>query len=284
MKNFFKKLLYAVLPMIYCNSVNSSIKSEQKTTWKKLENKEPLPDVQKFVLIETDDAKYLVKGIRDNITSLQDKAKVTAVAVTLAFSMVGGISAYMLNLKEKLYINGFLTGTLVFFVIASCFYLIMAGYYSLFTLNSRPSYDFGLDNFEYLNQQSSDEKKKKEKLSMIGEQYKMTSYQNTLLNNYVDCSNNNLRNALISLGIFFSLICLSFVLANEKPKKEDQQTKILTEHTQILKDTQKEIQTLKKEIDETNRVIEKDKQELSSSIDKLNSLIEETLKNTITKQ
>lgn len=283
MINFFKKLLYALLPMTDCNSANEYVKKQQEIVWEKIKQREPLQDVQKFIHIELNDAEYLIKGIRDNISSLQDKAKVTAVAVTLAFSMVGGISAYMLNLREKLYINGFLTGILVFFVIASCFYLIIAGYYSLLTLNSRPKYDFGLDEFKYLNQISLDEKKKKEKLSMIGEQYTMSSYQNTILNNYVDCSNNNLRNALISLGIFFSLICLSFVLANEKPKKEDQQTKILTEHTQILKDTQKEIQTLKEELDETNRVMEKDKQELNSSINKLNSLIEENLKNNIPK-
>ena len=79
-----------------------------------------LPDVQKFALIDKEHAQYLLVGIRANITSLQDKAKVTAVAVTLAFSMVGGISSYMLNLKEKL--------SLIIFVIcfSTCFSFSMS--------------------------------------------------------------------------------------------------------------------------------------------------------------
>lgn len=278
-----KKLLYSLLPMLDCYSANRDVKNEQSAIWEKIKNEEPVEDVQKFVSIGEDDAKYLLESVRNNISSLQDKAKVTAVAVTLSFSMVGGISSYMLNLKEKLYANGLLTGTLIFFVIVSCFYLIVSGYYSLLTLNSRPKHDFGPDEFKYLSQLLSDEKKKKEKLTMMGIQYKMTAYQNTILNNYVDCSNNNLRNALISLGIFFSLICISFTLANEKQKQENQHTKILTEQTQVLKDIQKEIKVLKKELDGIKSANEKEKQELHSSIDKLNSLLQENLKNNTKK-
>ncbi|WP_040204048.1 hypothetical protein [Neobacillus jeddahensis] len=271
----WKKILYALLPLIECNSVNKDVKNQQKTSWGKIQNREPLSDVQKFVSMAENDAKYLLDGIRGNITSLQDKAKVTAVAVTLAFSMVGGISSYLLNLKEKLFINGFLTGALIFFVIASCFYLINAGYFSLITLNSRPKYDFSPDDFEFLGQLSSEDKKKEEKLSMMGEQYKMTTYQNTILNNYVDCSNNNLRNALISLGIFFSLICLSFVLAEKI--HEDKQTNALTEQTQMLKDIQTEIHTLKQELEDIRSSNKNDYKELYSSIAELNVLIEEII-------
>ncbi|SUY32116.1 Uncharacterised protein [Cytobacillus firmus] len=116
-----EKVLYAILPLTECNSANKYVKNQQKDTWNKIQQRETVPDIQKFANIEEDDAKYLISGIRSNIDSLQDKAKVTAVAVTLAFSMVGGISGYLLNLKEKLYANGLLTGALIFFVIASCF-------------------------------------------------------------------------------------------------------------------------------------------------------------------
>ena len=269
---FWEKLLYAILPLAECNSANKYVKNQQKVTWDKIQQREPVTDVQKFVSMEEDDAKYLISGIRDNIDSLQDKAKVTAVAVTLAFSMVGGISSYLLNLKEKFYANGLLTGVLIFFVIASCFYLITSGYFSLITLNSRPKYDFSPDEFEYLSQLQSEDKKKEEKLSMIGQQYKMTTYQNTILNNYVDCSNNNLRNALISLGIFFSLICISFVLAENI--QEEKQSKAEAEQMQVLKGIQTEIQTLKQELDG----IKDSNKELTSSITELNVKLEKILK------
>ncbi|MCM3768390.1 hypothetical protein [Neobacillus niacini] len=267
------KILYAFLPFLECNSANGDMKNQQKITWNKIHNGEPLSDVQKFISMDENDAKYLLEGVRGNIVSLQDKAKVTAVAVTLAFSMVGGISSYLLNLKEKLFINGVWTVALIFFIIASCFYLITAGYYSLITLNSRPKYDFSPDDFEYLGQLPLEDKKKEEKLSMMGEHYKMTTYQNSLLNNYVDCSNNNLRNALISLGIFFSLICLSFVLVEKI--NEDKQTKALAEQTQMIKDIQMEIKTLKQEIEVIRGSNKNDYNELNSSIAELNVLMEE---------
>jgi hypothetical protein len=284
MKRNSLKFLYALLPMLECNSANKVIKQEQNITWNKIVQEESIEDIRKFVGIEEDDAKDLLEGIHEKINSLQDKAKVTAVAVTLAFSMVGGISSYILNLKEKLYANGWITGILVFFVIASCFYLIVSGFYSLLTLNSRPKYDFSPNDFVYLGQLSTSEKKKEEKLLMMGTQYKMTTYQNTVLNNYVDCSNNNLRNALISLGIFFSLICLSFTTANNSSNQLDQQSKILTEQTELLKNLQKEIKLLQEEtkviqknlsdLDNSNKV---DNAELNSEIEKLNSLLEKSL-------
>ncbi|MFY2154931.1 hypothetical protein ACOSZF_04460 [Cytobacillus firmus] len=276
---FRKKLLYAILPLTECNSANKYVKNQQKDTWDKIQQRETVADVQKFSNMEEDDAKYLISGIRSNIDSLQDKAKVTAVAVTLAFSMVGGISGYLLNLKEKLYANGLLTGALIFFVIASCFYLITSGYFSLITLNSRPKYDFSPDEFAYLSQLQSEDKKKEEKLTMIGQQYKMTTYQNTILNNYVDCSNNNLRNALITLGIFFSLICISFVLAENI--QEDKQSKTEVEQMQVLKGVQTEIQTFKQELDGVKNSNNTEHKELSISLKELNLKLEKILKEDI---
>lgn len=277
------KFLYALLPMVECNSANKLVKQEQNTTWNKIVQEETIEDIEIFAGIEEDDAKDLLKGIHEKISSLQDKAKVTAVAVTLAFSMVGGISSYILNLKDKLYANGWITGILVLFVIASCFYLIVSGFYSLLTLNSRPKYDFSPNDFVYLKQLSTSEKKNEEKILMMGTQYKMTTFQNTVLNNYVDCSNNNLRNALISLGIFFSLICLSFTMTTNSSNQLEQQSKISTEQAELLKDLQKEIKLLQEEskviqknlsdLDKSNKA---DNTELNSKIEKLNSLLEKS--------
>lgn len=272
--------------MLECNSVNKEINKEKDTTWNNIENDESIADVEFFKDIEDSDAKDLLKGMHDKISSLQDKAKVTAVAVTLAFSMVGGISSYILNLKDKLYANGWLTSILVLFVIASCFYLIVSGFYSLLTLNSRPKYEFSPRDFVYLGQLSTDEEKKKEKLLMLGTQYKMTTFQNTILNNYVDCSNNNLRNALISLGVFFSLICLSFTMATNSSNQLEKQLKISNEQTELIKDLQKEIQLLQedskmiqKSISDLDKSNKENKIEFNSEIEKLNLLLEKSLLN-----
>src|SRR5699024_3014140 len=111
----------------------------------------------------------------------------------------------------------------------------------------------------------------------LGIQYKMTTYQNITLNNYVDCSNNNLRNALISLGIFFSLICISFTMANFSPNQLDQQSEILTEQTEQMTNLQKEINILQEEISDFKSSNEDDIEKLNSNIDKLNSLSEKNL-------
>lgn len=270
--------------MVECNVVNKSVKQEQNTTWNKITKEESIEEIEIFTGIQEDDAKNLLKGIHEKISSLQDKAKVTAVAVTLAFSMVGGISSYILNLKDKLYANVWITAILVFFVIASCFYLIVSGYYSLLTLNSRPKYDFSPKDYAYLSNLSTDEEKKKEKLLMIGTQYKMTTFQNIILNNYVDCSNNNLRNALISLGVFFSLICLSFTITTNYSNQLEQQSNILTEQTELIKNLQEEINILQEEskniqknlsdLDKSSKDVNA---EINSEIQKLNLLLEISL-------
>ncbi|MGG3434909.1 hypothetical protein ABER60_12000 [Heyndrickxia coagulans] len=277
-------MLYTLFPMVECNVVNKSVKQEQNTTWNKITKEESIEEIEIFTGIQEDDAKNLLKGIHEKISSLQDKAKVTAVAVTLAFSMVGGISSYILNLKDKLYANVWITAILVFFVIASCFYLIVSGYYSLLTLNSRPKYDFSPKDYAYLSNLSTDEEKKKEKLLMIGTQYKMTTFQNIILNNYVDCSNNNLRNALISLGVFFSLICLSFTITTNYSNQLEQQSNILTEQTELIKNLQEEINILQEEskniqknlsdLDKSSKDVNA---EINSEIQKLNLLLEISL-------
>lgn len=284
MKRNYLNLLYALLPMLECNSANNFVKQEQNTTWKKIVQEESVEDIKMFADIEEADAKDLLKGIHEKIISLQDKAKVTAVAVTLAFSMVGGISSYILNLKDKLYANGWLTGILVFFVIASCFYLIVSGFYSLLTLNSRPKYDFAPRDFIYLGQLSTSEEKKEEKLIMMGTHYKMTTFQNTVLNNYVDCSNNNLRNALISLGIFFSLICLSFTMTTNSSNKLEKQSKVISEQTELLKNIEKELELLKgeskitqKNLSDLDKINKADNVEINSKIEKINSLLKKRL-------
>lgn len=284
MKKCLIRLLYTLFPMVECNVVNKSVKQEQNTTWNKITKEESIEEIEIFTGIQEDDAKNLLKGIHEKISSLQDKAKVTAVAVTLAFSMVGGISSYILNLKDKLYANVWITAILVFFVIASCFYLIVSGYYSLLTLNSRPKYDFSPKDYAYLSNLSTDEEKKKEKLLMIGTQYKMTTFQNIILNNYVDCSNNNLRNALISLGVFFSLICLSFTITTNYSNQLEQQSNILTEQTELIKNLQEEINILQEEskniqknlsdLDKSSKDVNA---EINSEIQKLNLLLEISL-------
>lgn len=245
-----KKIFYALLPMFFCNSVNKDEQQKKDEAWKNICKEEYTEDIKRFVNIQEDNAKDLEDGLHDKNNSLQDKAKVTAVAVTLAFTMVGGLSTYLLNLKEKFYTNGWITGFLVLFVIASCFYLIVAGYYSLLTLNSRPKYHIGPKDFEYLASLSTD-KKKEEKLLMIGSNYQLTSYQNTILNNYVDCSNNNLRNALISLGLFFSLICISFTFS---PSHSNMVQEVrISEKTKEINRLQKQVKELNNEITKTQR-------------------------------
>ncbi|MFE4115800.1 MULTISPECIES: hypothetical protein [Priestia] len=269
-----KDVAYALMPLIKTKLINSKIEADRKITWKKIITRKPNEEIQMFVEIEEEDAEYLLKGLRDNINSLQDKAKITAVAVTLAFSMVGGISSYLLNLKEKLYANEILTGALIFFIIASCFYLITAGYFSLVTLNSREKYDFGPKDFRYLRGLSFKNDKRKQKLLMMGEQYQMTTYDNRILNNNVDCSNNNLRNALISLGIFFVLICFSFFMAEKI--QSDKQSKAVIEQTKVLKNIEGEIQTLNKDLEGLQKDSKDNYLKLNSSIEQLNNLVKQS--------
>src|SRR4051794_30293590 len=79
MKRNLLRFLYALLPMVECNSANKLVKQEQNTTWNKIVQEVAIEDIEIFAGIEEGDAKDLLKGIHEKISSLQDKAKVTAV-------------------------------------------------------------------------------------------------------------------------------------------------------------------------------------------------------------
>lgn len=272
--NRFMKILYAFFPLFDCNKKNKEVRAEKNEVWEKFQREEETEIVTKFKDMKEEDAKYLMSGVRDNIRSLEDRAKITAVAVTLAFSLVGGISAYMINLKD--YSNGIQTAILVISVILSCFYLIASGYYALITLNSKPKYDFSPEEFSYLGP-LSEEEYSKEALVFIGQHYHMTSFDNTIINNYVDCSNNNLRNALISLGIFISLICFSLSFYDAKEKQAEKQARALAEQTTILKDIMKESQSINKELDTMENDNKQQQKEIKTSLDNVNTTLGKTL-------
>lgn len=274
----WKKILFPLFPMFDCNIANKDVNKELKIIWNKLENYEPIADVQKFGIIDNVDAEYLLQNVRNNITSLQDKAKVTVFAVTIAFSLVGGISGYLFNLKEKLYVNDIFTISLLFCVIASCYYLITCGYYSLLTLNARLNYDFNADSFGYLKTIKGQTNRDIEKRYMLGEHYKLTSFSNIILNNYVVCSNNNLRNALISLGLFFTLICSSFVLSeNQVQISEEQNEEKLANQNKLLEEIESNNQRIMIQFEDVNNINNNEIKRIKESLKIIDTKIEKIL-------
>ncbi|MEI2364616.1 hypothetical protein [Niallia circulans] len=65
MKGNLFRFLYALLPMVECNSANKLVKQEQNTTWNKMVQEEAVEDIEMFAGIEEDDAKDLLEGIHE---------------------------------------------------------------------------------------------------------------------------------------------------------------------------------------------------------------------------
>ncbi|GGG11598.1 hypothetical protein GCM10010912_65020 [Paenibacillus albidus] len=64
-------------------------------------------------------------------------------------------------------------------------------------------------------------------------------HDNWILNNYVDSSNNSLRNAMLCLGMFVLIICLSFVFFTKVENKSVVQMDIIQSNIDYIQQVQK---------------------------------------------
>ncbi len=222
-----RKIIEGVFPFIGINRATKIINEVKSDIEAKVAANINTPTMDSFQGVTLDDANYLYKMISENMKSLVDKAKTTTVAVTLSFTLFGGISTYLLNIKDKFIDNLIINISIVFLVLISLFYLISCGWFSLKALNSRQNYDLSPEEFSYLASLSGNEDNmNEEKILLIARSYEYKLYDNLIVNNFVDSSNLYLRNSLISLGVLVALICSTFIYPNTN-KNDNLQTELL---------------------------------------------------------
>ncbi|GGG11602.1 hypothetical protein GCM10010912_65030 [Paenibacillus albidus] len=145
------KLLEWVFLIIEFRRAQKSINKTIQNTKQQLIKEDSTFIIKQFKNVSVKDAESLFTMLVDNKKSLEDKAKVTAVAVTLSFTFLGAVLGYLLNIKDKFVDSPFLNCALVIIILLSTFYLILSGWFSLLTLNSRANYVLEPNEFEYLS-------------------------------------------------------------------------------------------------------------------------------------
>ncbi|WP_440837436.1 hypothetical protein [Paenibacillus sp. 22594] len=256
------KLLEWVFPIIGFRRAKKSINETIQNTKQQLNNEDTTYIIKQFKNVDVKDAESLFTMLVDNKKSLEDKAKVTAVAVTLSFTFLGAVSGYLLNIKDKFVDSPFLNFALVIIILLSTFYLISCGWFSLLTLNSRANYVLGPNEYEYLSNLSGNEdNQSSEKVFLLARNYELKMQDNWILNNYVDSSNNSLRNAMLCLGMFVLVICLGFVFSTKAENKSVDQLDIIQGNIDYIQQVQKSDEGI---IQGLNQMIQMQQDEIKS--------------------
>ncbi|MGN7765130.1 hypothetical protein ACTJKB_27085 [Paenibacillus sp. 22594] len=251
-----------VFPIIGFRRAKKSINETIQNTKQQLNNEDTTYIIKQFKNVDVKDAESLFTMLVDNKKSLEDKAKVTAVAVTLSFTFLGAVSGYLLNIKDKFVDSPFLNFALVIIILLSTFYLISCGWFSLLTLNSRANYVLGPNEYEYLSNLSGNEdNQSSEKVFLLARNYELKMQDNWILNNYVDSSNNSLRNAMLCLGMFVLVICLGFVFSTKAENKSVDQLDIIQGNIDYIQQVQKSDEGI---IQGLNQMIQMQQDEIKS--------------------
>ncbi|MBP1154646.1 MULTISPECIES: hypothetical protein [unclassified Paenibacillus] len=244
------KIVEGLLPFIKVNRAEKSIQEDINKAFEKINQNENTPLMNKFRGVSVEDANSIFENLSDNRKSLEDKAKVTAVAVTVSFTLFGGMAGYLLNLREKFLDHNFFNISLILALLILVFYLIVSGWYSLKTLNSRPTNDFSLDDLEYLVTLSGNEDNMlKEKVYLIARNYELKMYDNLKLSNYVIASNTSLRNSLVCVGLLLLITTSSFIIPTTSNND-----KVLNEISNVHAKTNTAINEVKSVLAELNEL------------------------------
>lgn len=232
MYKFFKKILFVLFPVL--DAINGNAKVQQSIDklreLSRLDSHNNSYYMRSYQQLSINNALFFLNSTYDKRKSLEDKAKINIFGVTIAMSLI--ISIYKIFID----IVSFQMWAKILLFILSTYgisLMIMGGVLSLKLLNDK------IMQFELSPEDTS--LPNEEKLDLIALATELNVKLNLERNNYLSSSYQSIKNALISLFLFFLFIVISvqFVSTNLQPNRQDidkisqQVTQITNEQQQI---------------------------------------------------
>ncbi|MFB5284656.1 hypothetical protein [Peribacillus sp. Hz7] len=245
-----KTILYWIFPFAEMVIANRKITKKVEEFKGNLENDETYlsPYMQSFENIPVEEAEKIFNSILSNRKTLEDKAKVNVLIVTIAVTVILGLSSFLFTVQGKIPDNIVFSIFLIFLFILSLVYLTIGSIISLATLNSGESkeiYNLSPSDYQYLASISDETERTKEIRYFYSQYAELNMTINWKINNYVSCTYANIRNSLIFLGIIGIVFCSMFIFG-----KNDEQIKLekeLNKHVQLLESIEQDLSKLQSE-------------------------------------
>jgi hypothetical protein len=230
-----------------------------------------------FEGIPVKEAEKIFNSIISNRKSLEEKAKVNVLIVTVAVTVILGLSSFLFSIQEKIPGNIFLA----FLFILSLVYLISGSISSLATLNSGESkeiYNMSPLDYQYFAGITDLAEKEKEIRYFYSRYAELNMTVNWKINNYISCTYANIRNALIILGIIGVSFCFIFIF--DKNDESIKLEKELNKHLHLLEIIEQDMYLLQNNTKSSNEnntnLITGKQQEILNEIRNLQKELKET--------
>lgn len=215
--NMLGKLAYWLFPYLEMRRANKKIVMKSNDLKRNIEKNDNYlsPYMQSFEGIPIEEVEKIYNSILFNRKSLEEKAKVNVIIVTIAVTVVLGLLSILFTFQEKMPNNLMFNAFLTFLFILSLIYLITGSIISLATLNSGESkeiFNMSPEDYQYLAGITDKTKKEKEMGYLYSRYTELNMTVNWKINNYMSCTYSNIRNALLILGIIGASFCFIFII------------------------------------------------------------------------
>lgn len=236
MFKMWDKILYELVPFLEIYKANNKINEKMNKFREDLDQEDFLsPDMEKFLNISIEEAQKLQEKVIAYRKSLEEKARVNVLIVTIAVTVILGLTSFLTGIQDKISNNFYLNIIMFSLIFLSLLYLIFGSIFSLMTLNAgelKEIYDFSLNDYEYLSKISDESEKERETKYIIARNTELNTFVNLKLNNYISCTYSFIRNAIILLGVVGTISCYVFIL--DKSEKTDRLVEAVNYQNKIL--------------------------------------------------
>lgn len=278
-----KKIIYWIFPYFEMRHANKKITRKVKELKGNLDNDESYlsPYMKSFVGIPVKEAEKIFNSIISNRKSLEEKAKINVLIVTIAVTVILGLTSFLFTIQEKISDNALFIIFMAFLFILSLFYLISGSISSLATLNSGESkeiYNMSPLDYQYIAGITDLLEREKEIRYFYSRYAELNMTVNWKINNYISCTYANIRNALVILGIIGVSFCFIFIF--DKNEESIKLEKELNGHLRLLENIEQDLSLLQNNIKSTNEKnidqITGKQQEILNQISNLHESVKET--------
>ncbi|MCM3575599.1 hypothetical protein M3172_20615 [Mesobacillus subterraneus] len=157
----------------------------------------------------------------ENRKSLEEKAKTNILIVTVAITVILGLSSLLFSIPEKVSNNVFLIFLIGFLFLLSLIYMIIGSILSLMTLNAgelKEKYDWSPQDLSYIESLTDERIRLREKKYILSSYIELNKFTNFKLNNFASSTYEHIRNSLITFFLIGVSITLVFIFSNKESK------------------------------------------------------------------
>jgi hypothetical protein len=197
-RRFATNALDLLVPVLHSWRVSKMIEKTMQSLEGKENEEKGLEYMKDYSSLTTDEVQCFYQKSLDQMKSLEDKAKISVLGVTVAVSLVTGIASLLSTFNDTALKSTAFEICIVFFGVISVAYMSMSGWAALLVLGDK--------NRVYQLFPSDMRLPDKDKLKKLALYTELNVNLNILRNNYVYAAYRSIVYAILSLSIMFVFI------------------------------------------------------------------------------